>query len=133
MYYLLTQAQDAPTAWNWSFGDGTYSTIKNPTHTYSAAGNYTVALTVSNSAGSNDTTKASYIKVTANTATKTCCKLLGIKNLRKSSSNPWFYRCKYRISHSMEMEFWRWNIFNTPESKTHLFKSRNLFNNAYSK
>jgi PKD repeat protein len=32
--------------WNWDFGDGTYSTEQNPTHTYLAAGNYTVNLTV---------------------------------------------------------------------------------------
>ncbi len=56
-----------PTAWKWTFGDGTNSTIKNPTHKYSKAGNYTVALTVSNSAGSSTTTKTNYIKVTATT------------------------------------------------------------------
>ena len=55
----------SPTAWKWSFGDGTTSTVKNPVHTYSAAGNYTVALTASNAAGNNTKTKASYIKVTA--------------------------------------------------------------------
>ncbi|WP_292381737.1 right-handed parallel beta-helix repeat-containing protein [Methanosarcina sp. UBA289] len=56
-----------PTAWKWTFGDGTNSTIKNPKHKYSKAGNYTVALTVSNAAGSNTTTKTNYIKVTATT------------------------------------------------------------------
>jgi PKD repeat protein len=53
-----------PTKWNWNFGDGTYSTVHNPVHTYSAAGNYAVTLTVSNAAGSNTTTKSNYIKVT---------------------------------------------------------------------
>ncbi len=53
----------APTAWSWSFGDGTNSTVQNPTHKYSKAGNYTVTLTASNSAGSNKITKSSYIKV----------------------------------------------------------------------
>jgi parallel beta-helix repeat protein len=53
----------APTAWNWSFGDGTYSTVKSPKHTYSTAGNYTVKLTVSNKAGSGTMTKTTYIKV----------------------------------------------------------------------
>jgi len=51
------------TGWKWTFGDGTYSTAKNPTHKYSAKGNYTVALTATNAAGSNTTTKANYIKV----------------------------------------------------------------------
>ena len=73
-----------PTAWNWSFGDGTTNaTVKNPVHTYSTAENYTVTLTVSNAAGSNTTTKPSYINV--NSASKTSCKLLG---LRLSGSAP---------------------------------------------
>ncbi len=53
-----------PTEWNWSFGDGMYSTVQNPEHAYSKAGNYTVSLTVENTAGSNTTTKSNYIKVT---------------------------------------------------------------------
>jgi beta propeller repeat protein len=40
-----------PTTWNWSFGDGTYSTKQNPVHTYLIVGNYTVNLTVSNANG----------------------------------------------------------------------------------
>ena len=60
-----------PTAWNWSFGDGTAnSTVKNPTHTYSAAGNYTVTLTATNAAGSNTATNSNYIKATTPTTLK---------------------------------------------------------------
>ncbi len=33
-----------PTSWKWSFGDGTNSTVQNPTHKYTKAGTYTVAL-----------------------------------------------------------------------------------------
>jgi len=40
-----------PTMWFWSFGDGTYSTVQNPTHEYISAGDYTVGLTVRNSWG----------------------------------------------------------------------------------
>ena len=40
-----------PTSWEWSFGDGTSSTEKNPIHIYSTAGIYTVNLTVSNENG----------------------------------------------------------------------------------
>ena len=53
----------APTAWKWSFGDGTYSTQQNPVHKYSEAGIYSVTLTVSNKAGSDTMTKHSYIDV----------------------------------------------------------------------
>jgi len=41
-----------------------YSTVQNPEHAYSKAGNYTVSLTVENTAGSNNSTKSNYIKVT---------------------------------------------------------------------
>ena len=54
-----------PTSWSWSFGDKTSSTEKNPVHTYSKAGKYTVTLTVRNAAGSNPVTKSSYINVGA--------------------------------------------------------------------
>ena len=39
--------------WNWNFGDGSHSTQQNSTHSYSAAGIYTVSLTVSNSNGTD--------------------------------------------------------------------------------
>ena len=53
----------SPTSWKWSFGDGTYSTAKNPVHTYSKVGKYTVTLAVKNSKGSNKITRYSYITV----------------------------------------------------------------------
>jgi PKD repeat protein len=46
---------NSPTSWFWSFGDGSSSTLQNPSHTYTAAGTYTVTLTVTNAAGSNTT------------------------------------------------------------------------------
>ncbi|OFY79197.1 MAG: hypothetical protein A2275_15850, partial [Bacteroidetes bacterium RIFOXYA12_FULL_35_11] len=50
--------------WAWNFGDGATSTEQNPTHNYSADGNYTVSLTVSGCAGSDDVVKPDYIAVT---------------------------------------------------------------------
>jgi C1A family cysteine protease len=37
-----------PTQWSWDFGDGHTSTERNPSHTYSASGTFTVTLTVQN-------------------------------------------------------------------------------------
>jgi C1A family cysteine protease len=48
----------SPTAWNWSFGDGSAwvnGTAQALTHTYNGIGNYTVTLVVSNSAGQDQT------------------------------------------------------------------------------
>ncbi len=44
------------TAWAWSFGDGTTSTTRNPAHTYTSAGSYTVRLTVTDNGGVTGTT-----------------------------------------------------------------------------
>ena len=53
-----------PTSWAWDFNnDGTTdSTLQNPTYTYATAGDYTVTLTATNAAGSDDEVKTAYIK-----------------------------------------------------------------------
>ena len=42
-----------PTSWLWSFGDGTSSTLKSPTHAYAAVGNYRVDMTASSATSSS--------------------------------------------------------------------------------
>ncbi len=53
----------AITQWNWNFGDGTSSTLQNPSKTYGVPGIFTVALTVTSAAGNNTVTKANHITV----------------------------------------------------------------------
>ena len=50
-----------PTSWLWDFGDGNTSSLQNPVHMYSVAGNYTVSLTACNANGNNTMAKANYI------------------------------------------------------------------------
>jgi len=64
------KSTNSPTSWKWTFGDSTTSTVKNPTHTYAKAGNYTVTLTATNTAGSNTATKTAFIKVATPTPSK---------------------------------------------------------------
>jgi hypothetical protein len=52
-----------PTSYIWNFGDGTYSMAKNPVHTYSRSGKYTVSLKVKNVSGTDTETKSKYITV----------------------------------------------------------------------
>jgi len=47
----------------WSFGDGTTSTLASPSHTYTTAGTYTVALTETGPGGSSTRTRIGYIVV----------------------------------------------------------------------
>ncbi|HLC83707.1 MAG TPA: PKD domain-containing protein, partial [Bacteroidia bacterium] len=53
---------DPITGWLWNFGDGTTSTLQNPTHIYPSAGTYTVILTVTTFGGCNNSnSSAPYI------------------------------------------------------------------------
>ena len=52
-----------PLTWAWTFGDGTTSTLQNPTKQYTVPGTYTVSLTVENGAGSSFKTVTNYVTV----------------------------------------------------------------------
>ncbi len=55
-----TDADDQLVTWVWNFGDGATSTERNPLHTYTAPGDYTVSLTVTDSSGLASTHQALY-------------------------------------------------------------------------
>jgi len=61
----LTSGGEAPYTYEWSFGDGATSDLKNPMHTYTAKGTYAVSLKVKDAKGLEDTeTKNGFIVVT---------------------------------------------------------------------
>jgi len=43
-FYDISLVNEAPTAWLWDFGDGSTSTLQNPTHIFTTAGAKTVTL-----------------------------------------------------------------------------------------
>lgn len=47
-FYFQDESTNTPTIWEWDFGDGTSSALKNPNHTYPDTGTYKVTLKVSN-------------------------------------------------------------------------------------
>ena len=49
------------TSWVWDFGDGTTSTVRNPTHTYATTGTYLVTLTATNQYGSRSATQTLHV------------------------------------------------------------------------
>lgn len=51
------------TSWQWDFGDKNTSSERNPQHTYTMPGVYTVKLTVGGASGSNSKTRTGYITV----------------------------------------------------------------------
>ncbi|OSZ82554.1 hypothetical protein CAP35_04610 [Chitinophagaceae bacterium IBVUCB1] len=65
----FSNTSTSATSYLWRFGDGNTSTSANPSHTYTALGNYTVKLIASNAAGCTDSfTRSSYIKIQPPTA-----------------------------------------------------------------
>ncbi len=58
-----SQSTGSPTSFKWYFGDGDSATVMNPVHIYTAAGQYTVTLVVSNAGGNDTHIKSNYITV----------------------------------------------------------------------
>lgn len=58
-----------PQSWLWSFGDGTTSTLQNPTHTFTSSGVYNVQLVVTNTLGSDSITQQVAINLPASPIT----------------------------------------------------------------
>lgn len=46
-----------PTSWQWDFGDGSRSAVKNPSHSFSAPGSFVVSLVISSSSGARKTSQ----------------------------------------------------------------------------
>ena len=65
VFTFADQSTNNPTSWQWDFGDGTSSTVQNPSHTYTENGTFDVCLTVTNPAGSNTTCQTVDVTVTS--------------------------------------------------------------------
>jgi hypothetical protein len=67
-YYIANASTGFPSiiSYFWSWGDGTYDTIAYPSHTYSAAGNYKICLTVSNGMCTSTYCDSSYLSKSPN-------------------------------------------------------------------
>ena len=59
--FTFINTSSGATSYFWTFGDGTSSTLLNPTHTYTTASNYTVQLVTTTSFGCKDSVSHSFI------------------------------------------------------------------------
>ncbi len=62
---------NAPTSWEWDFGDGTTSIDQNSIHTYATAGTYNVILNATNAGGSNTIMQMNHINVISSSPVST--------------------------------------------------------------
>ena len=54
--------------YTWDFGDGQYSSVNNPIHTYTTAGSFTVKLKANSNCGIDSTTSTNYINISPPTS-----------------------------------------------------------------
>jgi len=108
----FTDTSSGATSWSWNFGDSGTSTAQNPSHTYNTAGTYTVALTATNSSGSDTMTKTNYITVTPPQAP--------VANFTASSTNVYVGQAvSFTDTSTNSPTSWSWSFTGgTPSSST---------------
>ncbi len=75
-------------AWSWNFGDATpASTAQNPSHTYAAAGTYSVTLTVTDSVSSQQSSKTQSVTVPSASCPVITSTTAGIANFSRWTGN----------------------------------------------
>ena len=96
-------------AWEWDFGDestGDERYQRNPTHTYTTPGTYTVSLTVWGNGGSDTETKEDYITVTEET-TWPVAAFIGTP---RSGTTPLTVQFTDMSTRQGMIEYWSWNF-----------------------
>ncbi|MFN8396627.1 MAG: PKD domain-containing protein [Bacteroidia bacterium] len=82
-------SSNAATSWHWNFGDGSSSTLHHPTHTFPAAGTYTVCLTATSWCGSDSVCQTVTVTCPAPlTAFSTSLNNLNASFIDQSTGNP---------------------------------------------
>jgi hypothetical protein len=108
------------TSWNWTFSNGTTSTIENPIITISTPGSYSGTLIVEDSLGCRDTVTQNFIvnpsPVAAFTTTGTSCQNGTVTFNNTSTGNP---------------TSWNWNFgdgqTSTQQNPTHVFTNSGTY------
>lgn len=62
-YGFQDQSTGGATSWRWTFGDGSTSTLQNPTHVYTTPGTYSVRLRACNTFGCDSVQRASAVTI----------------------------------------------------------------------
>ncbi len=120
-------SSNSPTSWSWNFDDSQTSTEQNPSHTFSAPGNYTVRLIATNSKGASVPVSQLYqvktlekpeAKFTANTVMSTATEIQG--------SIP--FEVNFTSTSTMNPTAFLWQITGTGVSFT---RTTNTFNYTF--
>jgi PKD repeat protein len=111
-----------PVSWSWNFGDGSFSTQQNPTHQFTANGNFTVSLTITTTDGCSDTSSqvvsiACYSCSPAFSVSQTGCPTLQFSDLSTSQSGT--------------VLSWSWDFgdgsFSTQQNPSHVYQANGTY------
>ncbi|MDH3785603.1 MAG: PKD domain-containing protein, partial [Acidobacteriota bacterium] len=90
-----------PTSWLWMFGDDTFSTEQNPSHTYEYPGSYSVSLMATGACGSNTLTQVGFVDVP-----ELCpVKLIAVEEMSVASNPVGTYQDTHPDSNSSQSLF----------------------------
>jgi PKD repeat protein len=125
--FVDTSTND-PTSWVWSFGDGTTSSIQNPSHVFSAAGFYKVSLTAANSAGSKVRSRTITVLPVASTVSSTT----SAASFKYSPSSPPAGRAvQFTDTSTNSPTSWQWHfgdgMISSAQNPTHPYGASGLY------
>lgn len=93
-------------SWRWTFGDGTGSTERNPQHSYSAAGSYTVTLEVSNGVQTRSKVQPNFISIS--TSVPPTAEFDGVPRSIRAGESVRFL--DQSLDGSLPITSWEWNF-----------------------
>ncbi|MFA5416709.1 MAG: PQQ-binding-like beta-propeller repeat protein, partial [Methanoregula sp.] len=119
----------SPTIWNWSFGDGMFSTVQHPVHTYVNPGVFTISLGATNEGGSFTVVRTAYINAIATTP---------VANFTADVTSGWVpLAVQFTDTSDAVLPLsWNWSFgdgsFSTNQSPVHTFLNRGLYHISHS-
>lgn len=119
-----------PANWSWDFGDGTGSSVQNPSHTYQYPGLYSVTLTVTNGDGSNSYTAYSCIAV-AGTSSVITAGLHASINVVSNSNVSFPIAVQFQDASAGSPTSWSWTFgdgaTSTNQNPTHTYNATGTY------
>ncbi|AKB83661.1 cell surface protein [Methanosarcina barkeri 3] len=120
----FTDLSQNATEWGWNFGDGDTSTDHDPVHIYSAAGNYSVNLTVSNENGTSS-------KLATITVQKQSAGTLPVANFSSNTTEGYAPLTIQFTDLSENATEWKWDFENgeisTDQNPVHTFSEAGIY------